>query len=163
LQNIQTISTYSLIGAVVAGAVIILLTMVMIVRERRREIGVIKAIGASNANVMFQFMAEAITLTALGAIIGIGLGVIAGNPITKLLVNNSTNTDGPGPMIVRGGPALHGAFSGLHNSVANIHAVIGWDIILYGFGAAIIIAVAGSAMASFFIAKIRPAEVMRTE
>ena len=37
---------------VVAGAIIIFLTMMMIVRERRREIGVLKAIGASNVNVV---------------------------------------------------------------------------------------------------------------
>lgn len=165
LQNIQTISTYSLIGAVIAGAVIILLTMIMIVRERRREIGVIKAIGASNTHVMTQFMVEAITLTGLGAIIGIGIGFIAGNPITKLLVTNTTNnamTGAPGTAVqvhsMHGGP-----LGGLHTSVANIHAVVGWSIIVYGLAAAIIIAVIGSGLASFFIAKIRPAEVMRTE
>ena len=176
LQNIQTISLYSLIGAVVAGAVIILLTMVMIVRERRREIGVIKAIGASNFKVMFQFMAEATTLTVLGAVIGIALGVVAGNPITKLLVNNSANSStgvvqltgarGFGGIVVPGGGtgrAFRGAFGGLRGSLSNVHAAVGWDIILYGLAAAIIIALAASALASFFIAKIRPAEVMRVE
>jgi putative ABC transport system permease protein len=160
LQNIQTISLYSLVGAVVAGSVIILLTMVMIVRERRREIGVLKAIGASNIKVMTQFMTEAITLTVLGAVIGILLGVAAGNPITKLLVNNSTNT----ASAVQGGFARRGGFGGgLRNSFSSIHAAVGWSIILYGLAAAIIIAIVGSAMASFFIAKVRPAEVMRTE
>ena len=36
-------------------------------------------------------------------------------------------------------------------------------ILLYGFGAAIVIAVLGSTLAAGLIAKIRPAEVMRTE
>jgi putative ABC transport system permease protein len=172
LQNIQTISLYSLIGAVAAGSVIILLTMVMIVRERRREIGVLKAIGASNLKVMGQFMVEAITLTVLGAVIGIVLGVIAGNPITHLLVTNSTSTATATATTTAGGfgGGTGGGFrtggrgiGGLHNSVSNIHAEIGWTIIIDGFAAAIIIAVIGSALASFFIAKIRPAEVMRVE
>ena len=171
LQNIQSISLYSLIGAVIAGAVIILLTMIMIVRERRREIGVLKAIGASNFKVMGQFMTEAITLTVLGAVIGILLGVAAGNPITKLLVNNSTNTvtatagGGFGGRAGGGGGfARRGGFGGgVRNSFSTIHAAVGWSIILYGLAAAIIIAVAGSAIASFFIAKVRPAEVMRVE
>lgn len=89
LENIQNISLYSLIGAIIAGAVIVLLTMVMIVRERRREIGVTKAIGASNLKVMLQFMVESVTLTLLAAIIGIMIGVLAGNPITHMLVNSS--------------------------------------------------------------------------
>lgn len=163
LQNIQTISLYSLIGAVIAGAIIILLTMIMIVRERRREIGVIKAIGASNISVMGQFASEAITLTVLGSVLGIIFGILAGNPITKLLVNNSTSTatlggagTGTRMMRVRG-------FGGLGRSVSNITAHVGWDIILWGLGAAILIAIIGSVLASFFIAKVRPAEVMRTE
>jgi putative ABC transport system permease protein len=162
LENIQTISLYSLIGSVIAGSVIILLTMIMIVRERRREIGVAKAIGASNATIMLQFMTEAITLTLLGAVIGIALGVVAGNPITKMLVNNSTSSSATNT-VQQGGRAMGGAFRGIGNSVTNVTANVGWDIIIYGLGAAIIIAVVGSAIASYFIAKVRPAEVMRAD
>jgi putative ABC transport system permease protein len=162
LQNIQTISLYSLIGAVIAGSVIILLTMIMIVRERKREIGVLKAIGGSNVKVISQFMVEAVTLTVLASVIGIILGVVAGNPITKLLVDNSSGTmqvAGPG-----GGPRMvTRGFGFVRDNFSTIHAVIGWNIILYGLGAALVIALLGSTLASFSIAKIRPAEVMRTE
>ena len=48
--------------------------MVMVVRERRREIGVFKAIGASNIKIMSQFIAEAVTLTFLGMLAGIIIG-----------------------------------------------------------------------------------------
>ncbi|MDB5169018.1 MAG: transporter permease, putative transport system permease protein [Candidatus Saccharibacteria bacterium] len=164
LQNIQTISLYSLIGSVIAGAVIILMTMVMIVRERRREIGVLKAIGASNVKVVGQFMSEAITLTMLSAVIGIVIGAIAGNPITKLLVNNASSGTSGGPT---GGPGGGGfvrvQFGGIGRGLANIHAAVGFSIILYGLLAALLIAVVGSAVSAFFIAKVRPAEVMRAE
>jgi putative ABC transport system permease protein len=151
------------VGAVIAGSVIILLTMIMIVRERRREIGVLKAIGASNLKVMFQFMVEAITLTVLGAGIGIVLGVIAGNPITHLLVTNSTSSTSVGVGAGGRGGGGRGGFGFVRNNISSIHAAIGWSIILYGLAAALIIAILGSAFASFFIAKIRPAEVMRVE
>lgn len=168
LQNIQTISLYSLIGAVVAGAIIILMTMIMIVRERRREIGVLKAIGAGNRKIMLQFMVEAVTLTGLGAVIGMILGALAGNPITHMLVSNSSNTAGAGPrgafggagVMIRGGGR---GFGLVRNNLSNIHAIVGWSIILYGLLAAVVIAIAGSALTSFFISKIRPAEVMRVE
>ena len=165
LQNIQTISLYSLIGAVFAGAIIILLTMIMIVRERRREIGVIKAIGGSNATIMGQFVVEAITLTLLGAVVGIGVGVAAAAPITSALVSSSTNvapTGGPGMGgMMRGGPGNTGR--ALQQSVENIQANIGWEVIVYGVIAALLIAIVGSALASIFISKIRPSEVMRAE
>ena len=157
LQNIQSISLYSLIGAVIAGAVIILLTMIMIVRERRREIGVIKAIGGSNVRVMGQFMVESITFTVMAAVIGIGLGVLAGNPITTLLVKNSNGS----PTTFGGGGGRGLGF--IRNNFSTIHAAIGWSILLYGLAAALLIAIIGSGLASLFIAKIRPAEVMRVE
>lgn len=169
LNNVKSISLYSLIGAVIAGAVIILLTMVMIVRERRREIGVLKAIGASNVKVVSQFISEAVTFTVCGAAIGIVLGIVAGNPITHLLVTNSTSSPtlgGPGGGFATraGGTVMRRGFgSGLRGDLSSIHASVGWSIILYGLAAAVVIAIAGSAMASFFIAKVRPAEVMRAE
>ncbi|HSD55569.1 MAG TPA: FtsX-like permease family protein, partial [Candidatus Saccharimonadales bacterium] len=170
LENIKTISLYSLIGAVVAGAVIILLTMVMIVRERRREIGVLKAIGASNVKVMFQFMSEAVTFTAFGAALGMAIGVIGGSPITKVLVNNSTSSGsgaagpgGGGQMIMRGGGNALREIGLNGQSIRDVHAVVGWDVLVYGLAAALFIAIAGSAVAALLIAKVRPAEVMRAE
>ncbi|HYH74898.1 MAG TPA: FtsX-like permease family protein [Candidatus Saccharimonadales bacterium] len=161
LENIRTIALYSLIGAVTAGAAIILLVMVMIVRERRREIGVLKAIGASNVRVVGQFMSEAVTLTSLGAVLGIALGVLAADPITQLLVDNSSdNTPMGGP---GAGPLRAGGLRVFQDNVTTVTASVGWDIILYGIAAAILIGVIGSVVASFFIAKVRPAEVMRAD
>jgi len=172
LESIKSISLYSLIGAVVAGAVVILLTMIMIVRERRREIGVIKAIGASNIKVMTQFIVEAMTLTIIASVIGISIGAIAASPITKLLVNNSTTSTNSTTAITAGVPGqASGAFRtggrGLggvvRTNLTNIHATVGWSIISYGLGAALIIAIVGSTVASLLISKVRPAEVMRAE
>src|SRR5439155_1453743 len=81
LDNVKTIATYSLIGALVAGSVIIFLSMLMIVRERRREIGVLKAIGSSNAKISWQFVSEALTLTGMAAVIGVIGGIILSNPV----------------------------------------------------------------------------------
>lgn len=159
LKNIQTISTYSLIAAVGAGAVIMLLTMIMIVRERRREIGVLKAIGASNAKIATQFAAESVTFTLLATIIGFVVAAIAAQPLVTALASSSTSSTGGmgGPGGMRGG-----GFRALEG-VRDISAQLDWTIILYGLGVAILIAVVGSLLTSFFIAKVRPAEVMRTE
>ncbi len=164
LQNIATISLVSLIGAVIAGAVIILLTMLMIVRERRREIGVLKAIGASNLKVMFQFVTEAITFTGLAAVVGLVIGAVGGNPVTKLLVTSNSNTGG---VMGRAGGGFGGGFSRAAGfgarSLRGITANVGWEIILYSLGAALIIAIVGSAIPALLISRVRPAEVMRAE
>lgn len=172
LQNIKTISLYSLIGSLVAGAVIIFLVMVMIVRERRKEIGVLKAIGSSNALIAVQFVYESLVLTLIGGVVGIILGFVFSNPVLKILVNNSQSSStttnlmrGAGDPGGPGGPggAIMRLGSGAGDALRNIHAVVGWEIILYGLGAAVLIAVIGSIIPSFLISKVRPAEVMRNE
>jgi putative ABC transport system permease protein len=174
LQSISTISVVSVIGAMIAGAAIILLTMMMIVRERRREIGVLKAIGSSNLRIVVQFITESVTFTLLGAVVGLGLGVAGANPLTKLLVTTTTSTatggaGGPGGFRGGGGGFARaaGGFSRLAGqggaSLRTINAVVGWDLVLYGLAAAVVIAVIGSAIPSWLIAKVRPAEVMRAE
>ena len=169
LNSVSSVSLYSLIGAVASGAIIILMIMVMITRERRREIGVLKAIGASNLKVVAQFMSEAITFAVLATIFGIIIGVAAASPITNTLVSSSSNSSvssfNPGSS-GHFSRHLFGAGRGLgriSKAFTNLHAVTGWSIIFYGLGAAIIIAIAGSGVAAWFISKIRPAEVMRME
>ena len=177
LDNVKTIATYSLVGALVAGAVIIFLSMLMIVRERRREIGVLKAIGSSNAKISWQFVTEALTLTGMAAIVGVVAGVILSNPVLDALVSGSSNStgnvtfNGPGggpPGGATGGPIQVGGglgrgFTQFGDVLSNVHAAVGFSILLYGLLAAVVIAVVGTAFPSWLIAKIRPAEVMRTE
>lgn len=164
LENVKSISAFSLVGALVAGAIIILLTMMMIVRERRREIGVMKAIGSSNAKTMLQFISESITLTLLGLVVGLVIGVAAASPVTKVLVNNSTSSSQQAQAPGQGGG---GGFRGFGNNsltnARNIQASVGWDILLYGVGAAVLMAVIGSALPAYFISRVRPSEVMRAD
>jgi putative ABC transport system permease protein len=178
LDNVKTIATYSLVGALVAGSVIIFLSMLMIVRERRREIGVLKAIGSSNAKISWQFVSEALTLTGMAALIGVVAGVILSNPVLDALVSSSSNTaSGPSFSGGPGGGPAGGAGGGpvrigggitrgvtqFGDVLSNVQAHVGVSILLYGLLAAVLIAVIGTAFPSWLIAKIRPAEVMRTE
>ncbi len=74
-------STFTALLAAVAaisllvGGIGIMNMMLTTVTERTKEIGLRKSIGAKRKDISIQFLAEAVTLTVIGGLIGVGLGV----------------------------------------------------------------------------------------
>ncbi len=170
LQNIQSISLYSLIGALVAGTVIILLTMVMIVRERRKEVGVLKAIGASNFLISTQFMVESFTMSIIGAVAGTIAGVFLSTPVLNALLNNASASTastaaGPGGFggAARGFASRFGGQAASAFNIKSIQANVGWNILGYGLLIALAIALIGTLFPTLLITRVRPADVIRGE
>lgn len=178
LASISSLALAGVIGATVAGAAIILLAMIIIVRERRHEIGVIKAIGGSNFKVVTQFVTEAMALTVIGSIIGLVLGVLVCGPLTSSLVSSQSSsttqsakmggrpsntssstgsTTGGAPEMIRQG------FNKIGENFTQVTGTLTPTVFIAAIGITFLIAIVGSAIPVWFIARIRPAEVLRTE
>jgi len=73
--------------ALVVASIGIMNTMLTSVMERTREIGIMKAIGATNQDIMSIFIIEGILVSSIGGIVGIILGVFGSQGLTMVLNN----------------------------------------------------------------------------
>lgn len=174
LGSVKNISFIAFVAALATAGLIILLIMVMLVRERRREIGVLKAIGAPNRTIGLQFVLEALVLVALGSVVGAAVASFASGGIASALISSNTATATATTMAgQRGGPGLPGGMpggmpganplGGAGQLLTSVTASASPGVIAAGIAAVFGVAVIGALVPALLTARIRPIEVLRGE
>jgi len=117
LQRASTTMTALLAGiaavSLVVGGVGIMNIMLVAVKERTREIGVRRAVGARRRDVLLQFLGEALTLSTVGGAVGIALGFATSFGMT-LLLGWPTRLSAPAVGLAFGISAAIGIFFGFY-------------------------------------------------
>jgi ABC-type antimicrobial peptide transport system permease subunit len=149
----RTVTQLATLGGVLAiflMIVVVFFVLLMQVRERAREIGTLKAIGASNGGVTVQFLTEAVALTTLGGLIGLTLFRLAGEAIT-------------GRLFALGiGPFLPTHYRPLFESLT-VSSHISVSALAFVLAVALVAAVVGSGYGVWQLIKLSPLEAMKHE
>jgi putative ABC transport system permease protein len=157
LVETQAVAYMEIGIAVVGTSLIVLFTMLYTVRERTREIGVLKAIGFSNGSIMSQFMLEGMFLSIVAGLLGVVIGTIGAPIITQLLLTGFASNSGP-----------ETAFAGRQIGIPGltVEATIvtpSVELLLVVFAGAILLGVLGSIYPSWRASKTSPMEALRHE
>ena len=75
--------------SLLVGGIGVMNVLLAAVAERTREIGVRRAVGAARAHILAQFLAESVTISGVGSVAGIALGLIGSYGITAILRANT--------------------------------------------------------------------------
>jgi len=147
---------------IVAAFIIVSLLTILSVNKRIREIGTLKAIGWSNSLVVRQILLENLILGVLGALVGIGLGILAIFIINHFNISLSAtigNTDIGRGMVRRffgGEQAQTGVSTTVQLKVAYTYMVL-----LLGSLVAIIGAILAGGLAAVKSSRMKPQEALR--
>ena len=153
VANAGSTSTIGMIVAFSVAAVVVLFSVVLMMRQRVKEIGILKAIGASNRQIGFQFTLETLAVSLVGAIIGALVTYPLAQKVANMLTSSSTSSGGPGG----------GMFSRVGGTVAGLHVAVSPMVFLYALAIAAALAIVASVLPAWYIARVRPAEVLRNE
>ncbi len=128
------------IGAValVVGMIGVMNIMLVSVKERTREIGVMKATGATNAFVLKAFLTECTLICVLGALLGIALGMLGSLGISQAMVAISRGLD-------------------------NIPFVFAWDWYAIAVAAGLVVGIGSGMYPAWSAAKTDPIQALRYE
>lgn len=122
--------------SLVVAALSVMNTITMVVRERIREIGILKALGAQRHHVLAIFLSEAFLLSFMGGLVGVALGVAGAQAVSSGLIR----------------------FMGME-----LKPVIDPLVLLEGLGIAVLVGVIAGFQPAWKGANIRPIEALRYE
>jgi len=100
--------------SLLVGGIGIMNIMLVSVTERTREIGLRKAVGAKRRDILSQFLIEAIVISMIGGLIGLGLGALGANLVARLADELSANLSLQAIGLAIGFSAVVGLFFGIY-------------------------------------------------
>lgn len=168
IKNISNFSMTFLIIILIVGAIILAVINILNIRDRKYEIGVLRAIGMSKTKLILSLLTELFIVTAIAFIIGIIGGKLLSQPVTNKMLENEINSQQVQTENTRenfGGrgferPNERRATQNYEDSLT-VTLDVKTIIILFSFGLILVI-VSGSASA-IFITKYNPNQILRNQ
>lgn len=169
LSDAENSSRIGMIAALVASAAVILFSVGLVARQRVKEIGILKSIGASNWHISAQFGIETAVLSVVAALIGALATFPLAQTVANGLVSNPATPTGPGGFGrnvvagVGGRVVVDGRVQAAGGFLGDVDVAVSPEVFLYALAIAVGLAVLASVVLAWYAGRVKPAEVLRYE
>ena len=188
VENLKNIAFLFVVVVLVIGAAIIALLASIAVRERKYEIGVLRAMGMKKGLVGLGLWTELVIVTAICLVVGLGVGTLAAIPISDYMLQSqqsaiadASTPMGPtmitstGPMttgggnVVGAGPVLSAGPVGMMGmpgsgsnaeTITSLNASLGWDTLLQIILVALVLSTIAGLISTLQITKYEPIKIL---
>lgn len=171
LSNLSHFATIFLILVLAIGSVILVVLNMINIRERKYEVGVLRAIGMKKGKVALQFISELFIVTFIALIIGSGIGAAASVPTANYMLKNeisslqttTAQTDQNFGRQSGGQPGGTKGFFGTSSNVSyvsQINAVMNGKTLLEIGGIGILLVIISSGISMVFISRYEPLKIL---
>jgi putative ABC transport system permease protein len=167
LSDAKNSSRIGMIAALVGSAAVILFSIGLVARQRIKEIGILKAVGASSWHVVGQFGIETAALSVVAALVG----ALATFPLAQSVANGLVSSPSTPSFGGRGGfggggggaRAALAAANPARGLLGNVGVAVSPEIFLYAIAIAIVLALVASIIPAWYVGRVKPAAVLRHE
>jgi len=169
LSSMRNAATTFTIVILALGAIVLVLVSYLAIRERKYEIGVLRAMGMERGKISIGIFSEAVVITALCLVIGLGAGGIAAQPVADRLlasevesaIESATAAGEGGRVLIAAGEVQTDDPASGYRPVSDIDVAVATDVIIQ----IIIIALVLTAVSSFIgiirITQFEPLKILR--
>jgi putative ABC transport system permease protein len=170
MQKLADFAKIGVIAVLIAGAFIMILMMTIITRERKSEVGVLRALGGSRSSIAVQFAVEAILICFLALFAGGLVGTAASQSVADYMLNKEVQTqDSQQQNSQQRGMYFmgRGGFDQLGNSantkvITTTKADVGANQLAELLLAGLFICLCGTVVSTYWIMKYEPMKILNS-
>lgn len=166
VEGLAKVTNTFLIVVLVLGSMILILLSTLVIRERKYEIGVLRAMGMKKAKVALGLLTEMLVITVICLILGLGIGMVASQPVADSLLasqielaeeNSNTNVG----MQTGGGTGIGAPeFSSNVKPLSELHINLNTDAITQIVLISLVLAGISSIAGIMYITKYEPIKIL---
>lgn len=177
LDNVKSFANKIVLLVAIAGTVILALIVMLTIRERKYEIGVLMSLGEKRSKIIAQFFAELIFVLALALVVAGVSGQFVGNAVGKQLIEQQTTTQtsdatssaqqGPGggqapSNMPSGGPGMGGnaQATDMHQQISDLDITLSIKELMELGGFGLGISFLAVLIASIGIMRMKPKKIL---